>query len=128
MNDTEGEKLPNNVFIRPLADIHSSCLGARTKNCQFCVVLKDAQIGQNTNICSRCFVGYDVQVDNYFIIKNCICIYEGVRLKGSFFIGPNDTFTDDKAPRAKHYLIEYLKRLLKRCFYWRGACCFPALR
>lgn len=114
MKDTEGEKLPANVFVHPLADVHSSSVGVGTKVWQFCVVLKDAKIGQNTNICSHCFIENDVQIGSDVTIKNGVYIYDGVRLEDNVFIGPNVTFTNDKEPRSKQYPTEFLKTIVKK--------------
>ena len=49
-------------FIHPLADVHSKIIGDGSKVWQFCVVLGNAVIGDNCNICSHCFIENDVQI------------------------------------------------------------------
>lgn len=41
-------------FIHGLSDVQSNNIGKGTKIWQFCVVLKEAKIGKNCNICSHC--------------------------------------------------------------------------
>ena len=43
-------------MIHKLADIQSKSIGKNTNIWQFCVVLGNARIGQNCNICSHCFI------------------------------------------------------------------------
>jgi acetyltransferase-like isoleucine patch superfamily enzyme len=113
MKDTEGKEILGDVFIHPLADVHSSSLGVGTKIWQFCVVLKGAKIGRNANICSHCFIENDVLIGNDVTIKNGVYIYDGVRLEDGVFIGPNVTFTNDKMPRSKQYPTEFLNTIVK---------------
>jgi acetyltransferase-like isoleucine patch superfamily enzyme len=63
--------------IHPLADVKSINIGPGTRIWQFVVVLPQAVIGENCNICAQSFIENHV------------------------FIGPNVTFTNDKYPRSK---------------------------
>lgn len=90
-------------FIHPLSDVHSVKIGKETRIWQFCVVLKDAVIGQNCNICAGCFVENDVRIGNNVTIKNGVYIWDGITIEDDVQIGPNVTFTNDKYPRAKQY-------------------------
>jgi len=114
MKDAEDKKSLSEVFIHSLADVHSSSIGGGTKIWQFCVVLKGAQIGRNSNICSHCFIENDVQVGNDVTIKNGVYIYDGICLEDDVFIGPNVTFTNDKTPRSKQYPAEFLRTIIKK--------------
>jgi len=54
-NGTEWQH-DNDFFIHNLADVQTKSIGRNTKIWQFCVVLKNAHIGSNCNICSHCFM------------------------------------------------------------------------
>ena len=41
------------LFIHPLSDVKTKKIGKGTKIWQFCVILEDAVIGENCNICSH---------------------------------------------------------------------------
>ena len=43
-------------MIHPLTDCRNKNIPESTNIWQFCVVLPGAQIGENVNICSHCFV------------------------------------------------------------------------
>lgn len=90
-------------YIHPTADVQTVSIGAGTTIWQFCVVLKDAVIGSNANICSHCFIENAVRIGNNVTIKNGVCLFDGITLEDHVFIGPNATFTNDKFPRSKDY-------------------------
>lgn len=94
-------------FIHPLSDVHSLKIGDETRIWQFCVVLKDAVIGNNCNICAGCFVENDVRIGNNVTIKNGVYVWEGITIQDDVFIGPNVTFTNDKYPRSKRYPSQF---------------------
>lgn len=102
------------IYIHPLADVKSREIGDGTKIWQFVVVLKDAKVGQNCNICSHCFIENDVVIGNNVTIKNGVQLWDGVRLEDNVFIGPNVTFTNDLMPRSKQYPDKFLKTVVKR--------------
>ena len=90
-------------YIHPTSDVQTVSIGAGTTIWQFCVVLKDAVIGSNANICSHCFIENAVRIGNNVTIKNGVCLFDGITLEDHVFIGPNATFTNDKFPRSKDY-------------------------
>jgi len=94
-------------FIHNLSDVQSTNIGDETKVWQFCVVLKDAKIGKNCNICSNVFIENDVVIGDNVTIKCGVQIWDGLRIEDDVFIGPNATFTNDKKPRSKQYLDEF---------------------
>ena len=53
-----------NYFKHPLSQVDSENIGLNSKIWQFVVVLKGAIIGNNTNICSHCFVENKVIIGN----------------------------------------------------------------
>ena len=57
-------------MIHALADVQTEKVGVKTNIWQFVVVLKNAQIGDNCNICSHCFIENDVVIGNNVTVKN----------------------------------------------------------
>lgn len=106
--------IKSDCFIHTTADVQTNSIGAGTKIWQFCVVLKDAKIGANVNICSHCFIENDVVIGNDVTIKNGVYIFDGISLEDNSFIGPNVTFTNDKNPRSKVRPSAYPRTLIKR--------------
>ena len=87
---------------KPFNDIKSSRIGARCQFWQYVVVLEEAQIGDDVNICSHCFIENDVVIGNRVTIKNGVQLWDGIYVEDDVFIGPNVTFTNDKYPRSKN--------------------------
>lgn len=88
-------------YIHPLSDVQSDHIGKDSRIWQFSVVLKNAEIGENCNICAQCFIENDVKIGNNVTIKNGVYLWEGITIEDDVQIGPNVTFTNDKYPRAK---------------------------
>ncbi len=101
-------------MIHKLADVQSDSIGADTNIWQFCVVLKNAIIGNNCNINAHVFVENDVFIGNNVTIKSGVQIWDGITLDDNVFIGPNVTFTNDFTPRSKQYPNEFLKTIVKK--------------
>jgi acetyltransferase-like isoleucine patch superfamily enzyme len=95
------------IQIHPTSDVQSRNLGDNTQVWQFCVILPDAIIGKNCNICAHVFIENDVVVGDYVTIKSGVQIWNGVSIEDRVFIGPNVTFTNDLVPRAKVYTDTY---------------------
>ena len=89
-------------MIHPFSDVQSANIGQGTSIWQFCVVLPGAQIGENCNICSHCFIENDVIIGNNVTIKCGVQIWDGIRIEDDVFIGPNVTFCNDKYPVSKN--------------------------
>ena len=89
-------------MIHPLSDVQSKNIGINTNIWQFCVVLPEAEIGENCNICSNCFIENDVVIGNNVTIKNGVSLYDGIKIEDNVFIGPNATFCNDKYPKSKN--------------------------
>ncbi len=85
-----------------LADVQSKNIDNNTKIWQFTVVLPNAQIGQDCNICSHCFIENDVIIGDRVTIKNGVQLWDGIRIEDDVFIGPNVTFTNDKFPKSRN--------------------------
>ncbi|MDO7171374.1 acyltransferase [Mariniflexile sp. AS56] len=88
-------------FTHNLSDIQSKNIGDNTTIWQFVVVLKNAIIGKNCNICSHVFIENKVEIGDSVTIKCGVQIWDGIKLKDHVFIGPNVTFTNDLSPRSK---------------------------
>ena len=97
------EESSGKFFIHNYADCQSESIGEGTRIWQFCVVLKDALIGRNCNICANVFIENDVIIGDDTTIKGGVQICDGLRVGNNVFIGPNVTFTNDKYPRSKQY-------------------------
>ena len=99
--------------IHPTAEVQTSFIGEGTLIWQYCVVLKDAIIGVNCNICALCFIENNVKIGNNVTIKNGVYLWDGITIEDYVQIGPNVTFTNDKYPRAKQ-VFELQLTLIKR--------------
>ena len=100
-------------MIHKLADVQTKHIGKDTNIWQFCVVLPDATIGDNCNICANVFIENDVFVGNNVTIKCGVQLWNGVTLEDNVFVGPNVTFTNDLFPRSKVYPEKFLKTIIK---------------
>lgn len=90
-------------MIHPLADVKSPTIGEGTNIWQFCVVLPQAVIGSNCNICAGVLIENDVVVGDNVTVKSGVQLWDGIRIEDDVFIGPNTTFTNDRFPRSKQY-------------------------
>jgi len=88
-------------MIHSTADIQSPHIGDQTKIWQYVVVLPNARVGDNCNICSHCLIENNVQVGNGVTVKSGVQLWDGVILEDDVFVGPNVTFTNDLLPRSK---------------------------
>lgn len=88
------------TFIHPTADVQSKEIGDNTKIWQFCVVLPEAVIGNDCNICAQCFIENKVKIGNRVTIKNGVQLWDGITLEDGVFIGPNVTFCNDRHPKS----------------------------
>lgn len=115
-------------MIHPLADVQSSKIGLTTRIWQFVVVLPEAVIGEECNICSHCLIENDVVIGNRVTIKSGVQLWDGLRVEDDVFIGPNVTFTNDKKPRSKKYPTEFERTVIgKGASIGAGAVVLPGL-
>ncbi len=103
----------NPPSIHALADVQSNTIGAGTRIWQFVVVLPNAQIGQDCNICSHCLIEGDVIVGDRVTVKSGVQLWDGLTLGDDVFIGPNTSFTNDRFPRSKKTPKKYLQTLVE---------------
>jgi len=94
--------------IHPLSDVQSPNIGDGTRVWQFCVVLPDAKIGRECNICSNVFIENDVVIGDRVTIKCGVQLWDGLRIADDVFIGPNVTFTNDPFPRSQQRPDKFL--------------------
>ena len=86
--------------IHETSDVQSNDIGIGTTIWQYCVVLRQAKIGRDCNICSHCFIENNVIIGNRVTIKNGVYIYDFINIEDDVFIGPNVTFTNDLYPKS----------------------------
>ena len=91
-------------MIHPLSDCQAK-VPESTNVWQFCVVLPEAKIGENCNICSHCFIENDVVIGNRVTVKCGVQLWDGITLEDDVFVGANVTFTNDKYPRSKQPFV-----------------------
>lgn len=101
-------------MIHPLSDVQSTNIGTDTSIWQFSVVLKDAVIGENCNVCAHTLIENDVVVGNNVTIKSGVYLWDGLRIEDDVFIGPCVAFTNDKTPRSKQYPETFLSTIVKK--------------
>jgi len=94
--------------IHPLADVQSPHIGPNTRIWQFVVILPNARIGADCNICSHVLIENDVILGDRVTVKSGVQVWDGLRLEDDVYVGPNVTFTNDRYPRSKHYPESFL--------------------
>nr|WP_314266257.1 acyltransferase [uncultured Moellerella sp.] len=102
------------MLIHPLSDVQSKNIGLNTRIWQFSVILADAKIGENCNICAHTLIENDVILGNNVTIKSGVYLWDGLRLEDNVFIGPCVTFANDKYPRSKQYPNEFPLTIIKK--------------
>ena len=100
-------------FVHSLSDVQSKKIGTGTRIWQFCVVLADAKIGSNCNICANVLIENDVVIGDNVTVKSGVQLWDGVRIEDNVFIGPNATFTNDLMPKSKVYPEQFLQTTIK---------------
>jgi UDP-2-acetamido-3-amino-2,3-dideoxy-glucuronate N-acetyltransferase len=100
-------------MIHPLSDVQSTSIPESTRVWQYVVILRDAVIGENCNICSHCFIENDVKIGNKVTVKCGVYLWDGITVEDNVQIGPNVTFTNDKYPRAKQ-AFELQRTVIKK--------------
>ena len=100
-------------FIHPLADVQSQNIGQDTRVWQYSVILKQAEIGANCNICAHTLIENDVLIGDNVTVKSGVFIWDGITIEDNTFIGPCVAFTNDKHPRSKQYPEEFLRTVVE---------------
>lgn len=96
-------------FIHPLADVQAKHIGKNSRIWQFVVVLPEARIGVEANICSHCLIENDVVIGNRVTVKSGVQLWDGLRIGDDVFIGPNVSFTNDRFPRSRQHPGKFLE-------------------
>lgn len=99
-------------MIHPLSDCQNKNIPDSTNIWQYCVVLPNAQIGENCNICSHCLIENEAIIGNNVTVKCGVQIWDGIQIEDDVFIGANVTFTNDMYPRSKNSNWKMLKTLV----------------
>lgn len=100
-------------MIHPLSDCKNINIPQSTNIWQNVVVLPEAIIGENCNICAHCFIENDVTIGDNVTVKCGVYLWDGITLEDNVQIGPNVTFTNDKYPRAKK-AFELKRTIIKK--------------
>lgn len=95
------------VFIHQSACVENNYIGINTKIWQFVVVLPNARIGSDCNICAHVFIENDVIIGDRVTVKSGVQLWDGLRVEDDVFIGPNVTFTNDIFPRSKNHPVSF---------------------
>jgi UDP-2-acetamido-3-amino-2,3-dideoxy-glucuronate N-acetyltransferase len=101
-------------FSHDLSDVQSKNIGEGTTIWQFVVILKNAVIGSNCNICAHVLIENKVQIGNNVTIKSGVQVWDGLIIEDDVFIGPNVTFTNDLNPRSKNANFTLEKTIIKK--------------
>lgn len=102
------------MFIHELSEVQSVNIGQGTRIWQFAVVLKDAIVGNDCNICAHTLIEDGVIIGDRVTVKSGVFLWSGLEVENDVFIGPNVTFCNDKYPRSKQYPQVYEKTIIKR--------------
>lgn len=117
------------TMIHPSADVQATVIGAGTRIWQFVVILPNAVIGADCNICSHCFIENDVVLGDRVTVKSGVQLWDGLRVGNDVFIGPNATFTNDRRPRSGRHDFDLLQTVLEDgCSIGAGAVLLPGVR
>lgn len=115
-------------FIHQLADVKANCIGRNTRIWQYAVILSDALIGDDCNICAHVLIEGDVVIGNRVTVKSGTQLWDGLRVADDVFIGPNTTFANDNFPRSKHRPDNFLiTQLHAGCSIGAGATILPGI-
>lgn len=101
-------------MIHKLADVQTDKIGKNTRIWQFCVVLKEAEIGSDCNICANCLIENKVKIGNNVTIKSGVQLWDGIEIEDDVFIGPNVTFSNDMYPKSGCHDFELKKTIIKK--------------
>ncbi len=101
-------------MLHALSDIQSHNIGENTNIWQYCVILPNAKIGCNCNICSHVFIENDVIIGDNVTIKCGVQLWNGITVEDNVFIGPNVTFCNDRYPRSKNKNFNLEKITVKK--------------
>ncbi|MBP7654736.1 N-acetyltransferase [Candidatus Dependentiae bacterium] len=87
-------------FVHQTALVESDKIGAGTRIWAWAHILKNAEIGENCNICDNVFVETGAIIGNNVKIKNGVAVWDKVKIEDDVFVGPFVVFTNDINPRS----------------------------
>lgn len=102
------------MFIHPLSNVQSENIGEGTRIWQYSVILQQAVIGRNCNICAHTLIENDVLIADNVTIKSGVYLWDGIIIEDDVFIGPCVAFANDKYPRSKQYPDTFTKTIIKK--------------
>lgn len=102
------------MLINQLSDVQSQAIGEGTRVWQYSIVLSEARIGKECNICAHVFIENNVVIGNRVTVKSGVQLWDGITLEDDVFVGPNATFTNDLFPRSKQYPDSYKKTVVEK--------------
>lgn len=105
--------MKSSILIHPQSDVQSRNIGEQTQIWQYCVVLPEARIGSEVNICAHVFIENDVQIGDRVTVKCGVQLWDGITIENDVFIGPNVTFTNDHFPKSKQRPVAFARTLIK---------------
>jgi acetyltransferase-like isoleucine patch superfamily enzyme len=100
--------------IHKTSDVQTSHVGSDTSIWQYCVVLANARIGSDCNICSHVFIENDVVIGDRVTVKCGVQLWDGITIEDDVFIGPNATFVNDLTPRSRSATWKLSRTLVRR--------------
>lgn len=116
------------IMIHPSSDVQTTNIGAGTRVWQFVVVLPNARIGSDCNICSHCLIENDVALGDRVTVKSGVQLWDGLRVGNDVFIGPNASFTNDRFPRSRQQPEKFLVTTIHdRASIGAGAVVLPGI-
>src|SRR3954468_7995939 len=113
--------------IHPSAQTEGASIGTGTRVWQFCVILPQARIGCDCNICAHVFIEGDVIIGDRVTIKCGVQLWDGIRIEDDVFIGPNATFTNDRTPRSRKRRSLLVTRVQRYATIGANATILPGL-
>lgn len=115
-------------MIHPLSDVQCNNIPESTRIWQYCVILPNAKIGEDCNICSHCLVENEASIGNRCTIKCGVQIWDGIEIEDDVFVGSNVTFTNDKYPHSQNENWTLLKtRVCKGATIGAGTTILPGI-
>jgi UDP-2-acetamido-3-amino-2,3-dideoxy-glucuronate N-acetyltransferase len=102
-----------NYFAHLNSDVQSENIGEKTRIWQYVVILHNARIGADCNICSHVLIENNVIIGDRVTVKSGVQLWDGLRIENDVFIGPNVTFTNDPFPRSKQYPLAFPETTVK---------------
>ena len=99
--------------VHPLADVQTKLIGENSRIWQFVVILPNARIGDDVNICSHCFIENNVIIGDRVTVKSGVQLWDGLRVGNDVFIGPNASFTNDRFPRSRQKPEKFLETTIQ---------------